>query len=102
MKKSIDDLQNVQGKTALVRVDINAPLDADKNVTDDTRLLAIIPTLKKLKELGLKIVLMAHLGRPKGVRNLEFSLEPVCKRLSELIGEKITFVSKCYKKVKKK
>ncbi len=95
MKKSIDDLQNVQGKTALVRVDINAPLDADKNVTDDTRLLAIIPTLKKLKELGLKIVLMAHLGRPKGVRNLEFSLEPVCKRLSELIGEKITFVSDC-------
>ena len=95
MKKSINDLTDVKGKIALVRVDINAPLNAEKVVTDDTRLTAIIPTIRKMQELGLKIVLLAHLGRPKGERNLEFSLEPVGKRLSELLGEEVTFVSDC-------
>ena len=95
MKKSINDLVDVKGKIALVRVDINAPLNAEKVVTDDTRLTAIIPTIRKMQELGLKIVLLAHLGRPKGERNLEFSLEPVGKRLSELLGEEVTFVSDC-------
>lgn len=72
MKKSIKDLGDVKGKRALVRVDVNVPLDADKNVTDDTRIQAIIPTVKALKEKGAKIILMAHLGRPKANGTLNF------------------------------
>lgn len=92
MKKSIKDLGDVKGKRALVRVDVNVPLDADKNVTDDTRIQAIIPTVKALKEKGAKIILMAHLGRPKGEWNPEFSLEPVAKHLSKVLGEDVLFV----------
>ena len=79
MKKSIKDLGDIKGKTALVRVDINVPLDENKNVTDDTRIQAIVPTVNYLKEKGAKIVLMAHLGRPKGEKNPEFTLAPVAK-----------------------
>ena len=66
MKKSIKDLGDIQGKRALVRVDINVPLDENKNVTDDTRIQAILPTVKFLTEKGAKVILMANLGRPKG------------------------------------
>ena len=93
MKKSIKDLVDIQGKRALVRVDINVPLDADKNVTDDTRIQAILPTVEFLKEKGAKIILMAHLGRPKGERNPEFTLAPVAKYLSKVLGEEVLFVS---------
>ena len=93
MKKSIKDLGDIKGKRALVRVDINVPLDADKNVTDDTRIQAILPTVNFLKEKGAKIILMAHLGRPKGEANPEFSLAPVAKYLSKVLGEDVLFVS---------
>ncbi len=93
MKKSIKDLGDIQGKRALVRVDINVPLDADKNVTDDTRIQAILPTVQFLKDKGAKIILMAHLGRPKGERNPEFTLEPVAKYLSKVLGEEVLFVA---------
>ena len=83
MKKSIKDLGDVKGKRALVRVDINVPLDADKNVTDDTRIQAILPTVKFLQEKGAKIILMAHLGRPQKLKEgqtlEDLSLEPVAK-----------------------
>ena len=92
MKKSIKDLQDIKGKTALVRVDINVPLDADKNVTDDTRIRAILPTLEFLKEKGARIVLMAHLGRPKGEKNPEFTLAPVAKYMSTVLGEEVVFI----------
>ena len=92
MKKSIKDLGDIKGKTALVRVDINVPLDENKNVTDDTRIQAIVPTVKYLKDKGAKIVLMAHLGRPKGERNMEFSLEPVAKYMAKVFGEEIVFI----------
>ncbi|MBQ9246053.1 phosphoglycerate kinase [bacterium] len=92
MKKSIKDLTDIKGKRALVRVDINVPLDADKNVTDDTRIQAIMPTLKLLKEKGAKIILMAHLGRPKGEKNPEFTLAPVAKYLSKVLGEEVMFI----------
>lgn len=92
MKKSIKDLVDIKGKKALVRVDINVPLDADKNVTDDTRIQAILPTLNLLKEKGAKIILMAHLGRPKGEKNPEFTLAPVAKYMSNLLGEEVMFI----------
>jgi len=92
MKKSIKDLTDIKGKKALVRVDINVPLDADKNVTDDTRIQAIMPTLNLLKEKGAKIILMAHLGRPKGERNPEFTLAPVAKYMSKVLGEEVMFI----------
>ena len=92
MKKSIKDLTDIQGKKALVRVDINVPLDADKNVTDDTRIQAILPTVNLLKEKGAKIILMAHLGRPKGEKNPEFTLAPVAKYLSKVLGEDVMFI----------
>ncbi len=92
MKKSIKDLGDIKGKCALVRVDINVPLDENKNVTDDTRIQAIIPTVKYLTERGAKVILMAHLGRPKGEWNLEFSLLPAAKHLSKVLGEDVLFV----------
>ena len=92
MKKSIKDLGDIKGKRALVRVDINVPLDENKNVTDDTRIQAIVPTVNYLKERGAKIILMAHLGRPKGERKPEFSLEPVAKYMAKVFGEEIVFI----------
>lgn len=93
MKKSIKDLGDIKGKRALVRVDINVPLDENKNVTDDTRIQAILPTVRFLQEKGAKVILMAHLGRPKGEANPEFTLAPVAKKLSEILGEEVLFVS---------
>ena len=92
MKKSIKDLGDIKGKTALVRVDVNVPLDENKNVTDDTRIQAIVPTVNYLKEKGARIVLMAHLGRPKGEKNPEFTLEPVAKYMAKVFGEEIVFI----------
>ena len=92
MKKSIQDLGDIKGKLALVRVDVNVPLDENKNVTDDTRIQAIVPTVKFLKDKGARIVLMAHLGRPKGERNMEFSLAPVAKYMAKVFGEEIVFI----------
>lgn len=93
MKMSIKDLGDIRGKRALVRVDINVPLDENKNVTDDTRIQAILPTVKFLQEKGAKIILMAHLGRPKGEVNPEFTLAPVAKKLSEILDENVLFVT---------
>lgn len=96
MKKSIKDLSNINGKRALVRVDVNVPLDKDKNVTDDTRIQAIIPTVNYLKERGAKIILMAHLGRPQKLKEgqtlADLSLEPVAKYMSKVLGEDVLFV----------
>ena len=94
MKKSVKDLGDVRGKRALVRVDVNVPLDENKNVTDDTRIQAVVPTIRFLQEKGAKIILMAHLGRPKGEWKPEFSLAPVAKYMSKVLGEDVLFVSK--------
>ena len=92
MKKSIKDLGDIKGKRALVRVDVNVPLDENKNVTDDTRIQAIVPTVNFLKDKGAKIILMAHLGRPKGEKNPEFTLAPVAKYMSKVFGQEIVFI----------
>ena len=92
MKKSIKDLVDIKGKRALVRVDINVPLDENNNVTDDTRIQAILPTVDYLRKNGAKVILMAHLGRPKGEVKPEFSLEPVAKYLSKVLNSNVLFV----------
>jgi phosphoglycerate kinase len=82
--RTLEDL-DVDGKRVLVRVDFNVPLDEDQNITDDARIRAALPTLKELREKGARLVLAAHLGRPKD-REPEFSLRPTAERLSDLLG----------------
>jgi phosphoglycerate kinase len=83
--RTLDDL-DVESKRVLVRVDFNVPLDEDRNITDDARIRAALPTLNELREKGAsKLVLLAHLGRPKG-RDEKFSLRPAADRLGELLG----------------
>lgn len=92
MKKSITDI-SVKGKRCLVRVDFNVPLDKNGNVTDDSRIVAALPTITYLYEHGAKVILCSHLGRPKGAFKPEFSLKPVAKRLEELTKRKVIFAS---------
>src|ERR1039457_5877492 len=95
MMQTIDQY-NFAGKKALIRVDFNVPLDNDKNVTDDTRIKAAIPTIKKVLNDGGSAILMSHLGRPKGKINPEMSLKYVIKSLSQLIpGVEVKFASDC-------
>ena len=91
-KKSVDDI-NVKGKRVLVRCDFNVPLDAELNITDENRLVAALPTLKKLINDGGKVILCSHLGKPKGEPKPELSLAPVAKRLSELLGQEVKFAA---------
>ncbi len=87
-KKTIEDIE-VNGKKVLVRCDFNVPLDENKNITSDNRIVAALPTIKYLMELGAKVILCSHLGRPKGKVNPDFSLAPVAKRLSELLNKEV-------------
>ena len=91
-KKSVDDI-NVKGKRVLVRCDFNVPLDAELNITDENRLVAALPTIKKLINDGGKVILCSHLGKPKGEPKPELSLAPVAKRLSELLGKEVKFAA---------
>ena len=90
MKKTIKDI-DWTGKRAVVRCDFNVPLDGD-TITDDIRIRAALPSIEYLLEHGAAVVLMSHLGRPKGEPKPEFSLAPVAKRLAELTGKEVKFV----------
>ena len=90
-KKSVDDI-NVKGKRVLVRCDFNVPLK-DGKITDENRLVAALPTIKKLIADGGKVILCSHLGKPKGEPKSELSLAPVAVRLSELLGQPVKFAA---------
>lgn len=93
-KMTVRDLSDTQvrGRRALIRVDYNVPLDDKGNVTDDSRIRATLPTLQYLRGREARIVLIAHLGRPKGRPDPRYSLSPVADQLSELLGEEVGFV----------
>ncbi|TYQ16379.1 UNVERIFIED_CONTAM: phosphoglycerate kinase [Acetivibrio alkalicellulosi] len=87
-KKTIEDI-NVKGKKVIVRVDFNVPLDENKNITDDKRIVGALPTIKYLVENGAKTILVSHLGRPKEGFEDKFSMKPTTVRLGELLGKEI-------------
>jgi len=92
-KLTVEDLE-VKGKRVLMRVDFNVPLEGGK-VADDKRIRAAIPTIKYITEKGGRLILMSHLGRPKGVRKPEMSLRPCVPVLSDLLGKRVSFVDDC-------
>lgn len=91
MKKTIKDIE-VKGKRVLVRCDFNVPLKEGR-ITDDIRIVSALPTINYLREHGARVILMSHLGRPKGEPKKEFTLAPVAERLTELLGEKVIFAA---------
>jgi len=92
--QTLDDLGDVSGRTALVRVDLNVPT-ADGRVTDTTRIDRILPTIRDLSARGAIVALLAHFGRPKGVRNPDMSLKPVVVALAEKLGSPVAFADDC-------
>jgi len=93
-KKTVADI-DVKNKRVLMRVDFNVPLDEDCNITSDDRIVKALPTIKHILQADGSLILMSHLGRPKGQRNEKLSLAPVAKRLSELLGQDVVFAQDC-------
>ena len=87
-KKTVKDI-DLKGKKVFVRCDFNVPMDENKNITDNRRIVAALPTIKYLLEQNCKVILCSHLGRPKGEVKEEFSLKPVAKELSKLLGQEV-------------
>ena len=92
--RTLDDAKNLAGKTALVRVDFNVPMEGGK-VTDDTRLRVALPTIQRLRDAGAKVALLAHFDRPKGQRVPSMSLKPVVQPLEQLLGAPVRFAEDC-------
>ena len=91
MKKTVKDIE-VKGKSVIVRCDFNVPLK-DGVISDDIRIVSALPTVKYLVENGAKVILMSHLGRPKGEADMAYTLKPVADRLTELLGQEVKFIS---------
>ncbi len=94
MIHTIDDIA-IAHKRVLVRVDFNVPLDENGSITDDTRIVESLPTIRRIREAGAKTILMSHLGRPKGKVNPKYTLAPAAKRLSELLGCPVPLAPDC-------
>ena len=92
--RTIDQIE-LKGKRVFIRVDFNVPQDEKGNITDDTRILLSLPTVRFASDAGGKVILASHLGRPKGKRNPKFSLAPAAERLSKLIGKKVALAPDC-------
>jgi len=93
-KKTVADV-DVKGKRVLMRVDFNVPIDDKGNITSDNRIAMAMPTIKNIVERGGRVILMSHLGRPDGEKKPEFTMKPVAKRLSELLGKQVAFADDC-------
>ena len=93
-KKTIEEL-DLKGKRLLIRVDFNVPLNDKGEITDDSRIVKSLPTLRYARQKGARIILMSHLGRPDGRPVLRYSLQPVAVRLSQLLEAPIDFINDC-------
>jgi phosphoglycerate kinase len=91
----IDDIDSLQGKKVFIRVDFNVPLDENGNITEDTRIRAVLPTINYALDGGAKVVLASHLGRPKGERKAKYSMAPAAKRLTRLLGKEVKLAADC-------
>lgn len=91
MKKTVRDI-DVKGKRVLVRCDFNVPMK-DGEITDDVRIRGALPTLEHIREQGGRLIIMSHMGRPKGEANMDYTLAPVAERLSQLMGQEVLFIS---------
>jgi len=92
--RTIDQI-DLKGKRVFIRVDFNVPMDEENRVTDDTRILLSLPTIRFAREASGKVILASHLGRPKGKKDPKFSLAPVAERLSQLLGIKVALATDC-------
>src|ERR1700759_4616438 len=92
--KTIDQI-SFAGKKALIRVDFNVPLDKEYNITDDNRMTAALPTITKILKDGGSVILMSHLGRPKGGPEDKYSLKHVVPHLADLLGQQVEFADDC-------
>src|ERR1700735_5684743 len=92
--KTIDQISFL-GKKALIRVDFNVPLDKDYHITDDNRMIAALPTIKKILNDGGEVILMSHLGRPKDGPEEKYSLKHLIPHLSDLLGQQVEFADDC-------
>ena len=90
MKKTVKDI-DLKGKKVVMRADFNVPLNDKGEITDDTRILAAMPTIEYILDQGGSLILMSHLGRPKSAADVQFSLKPVAARLGELLGKPVIF-----------
>src|SRR6185369_9248241 len=91
----IDEIDNLAGKKVFMRVDFNVPLDDNQNITEDTRIRAVLPTINYALDQKAKIVLASHLGRPKGEGKEKYSMAPAATRLSRLLGKEVKLASDC-------
>ena len=91
----IDEIENLAGKKIFMRVDFNVPLDDNQNITEDTRIRAVLPSINYALDHKAKIILASHLGRPKGERKEKYSMAPAAKRLSQLIGKEVKLAPDC-------
>jgi phosphoglycerate kinase len=91
----IDEIENLAGKKIFMRVDFNVPLDDNQNITEDTRIRAVLPTINYALDYKAKIIIASHLGRPKGERKEKYSMAPAAKRLSRLLGKDVKLATDC-------